>query len=177
MIYSTHKNPSRSLHHRGSAQLLYDIFPYFATVTYDYLRHHKAWFIYCIWLVRRWINGSKVLILRHEATKYSFPRECFIPPIGGFPLFWGHFWAPECLKSAQNLTKSAQKKVISAFSTDCQNEPCSYNKKCNLIILYFTMCRQVQSGMSKRLRGGSGIAMVTKGLCDGYLGELIEKNR
>ncbi len=36
----------------------------------------------------------------------------FLLPIGGFAPFCGNFWAPDCLKSAQDLTNSAQKRTF-----------------------------------------------------------------
>ncbi len=48
-------------------------------------------------------------------------------PISGFPPFWDDFWAPQCLKSAQNLTKSAQKRPLQAYQLIARMNPEALN--------------------------------------------------
>ncbi len=47
---------------------------------------------------------------------YHLAQGMLFPPIGGFPLFWGDFWTPECLKSAHKPYKVNPKRPFQPHS-------------------------------------------------------------
>ncbi len=90
----------------------------------NYMHIFMIWLVYpcCTLSLSRDIlfRGAKVLPMLHILWSHwgiikDLVQGIFFPPIGGFLLFWGHFWAPECLKSAQNLTKSVGKWSFQSF--------------------------------------------------------------